>query len=175
MDDPDRISHGSVNHRRAVGYMLLSVLAYSLLPLGIVIVGGITAPFLFGASQTAGHVIAGVAFLRIGHASTFRNSRVQNAIRQNLRTLPVLFSIFAPFTFALLAWSAAYIDIAASTIIWSSWPILLVLFLSHFDKPDNTPTSVDSQRTKRRPRIGRSVDTNDIGFDRISSCHLISI
>ena len=150
MDDPDRVSRGSVNHRRAVGYMLLSVLAYSLLPLGIVIVGGTTAPFLFGASQTAGHVIAGVAFLRIGHASKFRNSKVRNAIRKNLRTLPVLFSIFAPFTFALLAWSAAYIDIAASTIIWSSWPILLVLFLSNFDQSDDTPTSASVKRTKRR-------------------------
>ena len=134
--------------------MLLSVLAYSLLPIGIVVVGGTTSPFLMGASQTVGHIIAGITFLRVGHAPTFKNKRVQESIRKNLRTWAILFSALAPFTFAFLAWSAAYIDITASTIIWGSWPILLVLFLMQFSKMDDAPTSRPQKTTSNRASLG---------------------
>ena len=119
--------------------MCLSVLGYSLLPLLIVTVGGAVSPFLLGGSQAVGHVVGGLVFLYGRYPRSMRNRTVRGTVRRNVRSSAVLFSALAPFTFAFLAWSAAYLDATIATVLWGSWPILVVLFLARFDRASESP------------------------------------
>ena len=66
-----------------------------------------------------------------------------------IRSLAILFSALAPFTFAFLAWATVYLDATIATILWGSWPILVVLFLARFDRATTRATPVQASVGER--------------------------
>lgn len=143
-------------NRAAVRYMCMSVFGYSLIPILIVAVGGTESPFLLGGSQAVGHIMGGIAFLASRYRRSIRSQTIHGAIRRNIRSPAIVFSTLAPFTFAFLAWATAYLDATIATVLWGSWPILLVLFLARFDRTSTNPGVIDAnlgQRSRITPSL----------------------
>lgn len=136
--------------------MCMSVLGYSLIPILIVTVGGAKSPFLLGGAQAVGHVVGGIAFLSSRYRRPIRSHAIRRVIRRNMRSSAIAFSALAPFTFAFLAWSTAFLDATIATVLWGSWPVLLVVFLARFDRP-SAKTGTNDTNMGRRDRITPSL------------------
>ena len=65
-------------------------------------------------------------FVWHGYADLLRDAAVRTAIRARLCSWPIAFMVVNNFEFAFFAWSAKHIDIAATAILFETWPVLLI-------------------------------------------------
>lgn len=106
--------------------MIAATAGYSLVPLVIATAGGSESPFLLNGGLTLGLWIGYVPFVWHGYADLLRDQTVRRAIRSRLWSWPILFMVVNNFEFAFFAWSAKHIDIAATAILFETWPVLLI-------------------------------------------------
>ena len=122
--------------RGAVKFMLIATLGYSFVPLLIALGGGAENPFLFNGCLTLGLVLSYLPYLLVTHRELLTKPKLRKLIRErifpsgrlfSLSGLAMLLMIVNNFEFAVYAWSARFVDIALSAILFETWPILLVL------------------------------------------------
>ena len=107
--------------------MLMAVIGFSLVPVLIANGNGADNPFLFVAVLRVGVTIAlSVLFMAVFGRTLFRKS-VLALIWQRLPTWAMLFAIINQFEYGLFAFSTRFIDISVSSILFETWPILLIL------------------------------------------------
>ncbi len=123
-----------VNNLSPVGYMLVAVLAFSLIPLAINLAGGPESPFLFNFWFRVGTAIGCLLFLLTFYRSGAISKTTLPLIWARIVKWPsnqlILGTIISTFDFALLAWAVKFIDIAVATILFETWPIFMILFTS---------------------------------------------
>ena len=116
--------------RLAFRYMFIAVMSFSLIPLAIKLAGGEQAPFLFNASWRLG-VVVGCLFVltRFSPTRLFPPEWRLNVrrVRGLLGDRRILWAVIANCEYALFAWSAQFIDITVSTILFGLWPVFFVL------------------------------------------------
>ena len=116
----------------AASYMLFAVSVFSLVPLAINLSGGPQAPFLFNAWFRLGTAVGCTSFLVAFHWHTLLEKQIVLLIGMRVFEGPsnklIVGTIISTFDFALLAWSARYVDIAVSTILFEAWPVFMILF-----------------------------------------------
>ena len=113
--------------------MLAAATVFSLLPLAVELSGGSQAPLLFNVWLRTGATAGCLLFLIAAHRRTILNSgAVRLAVRRllspptNRLAAGVLISTF---DFALLAWSAEHMGIATASLIFQTWPVIVVLIV----------------------------------------------
>ena len=113
-------------NRAAVALMIAATAGYSLVPLVIAMAGGAESPFLLNAGLTLGLCIGYLPAVWHGYAELVRDRRVRAAIARRIPSWPILFMVVNNFEFAFFAWSAKYVDIAVTAILFETWPVLLI-------------------------------------------------
>lgn len=124
------------DNRGAVKFMVIATLGYSFVPLLIALGGGVENPFLFNGCLTLGLVLSYLPYLLVKHRELLTSPRLLPLIRERIfpsgrvfsvSGLAMLLMIVNNFEFAVYAWSARFVDIALSAVLFETWPILLVL------------------------------------------------
>ena len=117
----------------AAGYMLVPVLAWSLLPLAVSLSGGFLTPFLYGAWFCAGVSSASLAFLLIFHGLFFLDRNALCLIVRRVFLWPdsrfLAVAVMGAFGVAFFPWSVRFVNVMVSAVLYEAYPILLVLFL----------------------------------------------
>lgn len=115
----------------ATGYMLIAVVAFSLIPLAVSLAGGAKAPFQFNLWFRMGVAAGCLLFLLVFHRNVLFDTGSRSLIWSRLLKPPTnkFFggTIISTFDFALLAWSVKYIDISIATILFEIWPVFMIL------------------------------------------------
>ena len=124
---------GSTSVLGAAGYMLVAVLAWSLLPLGISLSGGSLAPFLYGAWFCAGVSSASLVFLLIFHRPFFLDRNALCLIARRVFLWPdsgfLAVAVVGAFGVAFFPWSVRFVNVMVSAVLYEVHPVFLVLFL----------------------------------------------
>ena len=130
------------HNTQAVGYMLLFVAIFSLVPLMIDIGGGTENPFLMNAVWRLGGVAGGLSYLLVRyHAQIFNSSNFRNIVRQSLGWT-MLFASFGKFEFVWYALSTRFIDISAAAVLYETWPMLMVFVMAWLFRNENRYRSI---------------------------------
>ena len=124
----------------ALGYMLITVVTSSLLPLVVYLAGGSGSPFLFNSGLRAGVCVGCLMFLVTFYRGVFFNRDALDLIRRRVFTWPnnklLIGAIIHAFDFALFAWSVKFIDIAVSAILFETWPVFMIFFAARLFKDE---------------------------------------
>lgn len=119
-----------MHNTRAVGYMLLFVAIFSLVPLMIDVGGGTENPFLMNGAWRVGGVLGGLAFLVARfRAMLFDHRNLAIIIRRSFGWM-MLFAAFGKLEFVWYGLSTRFIDISAAAILYEIWPILMVFVMA---------------------------------------------
>ena len=110
----------------AVGFMLVSTLAFSLQPLTVNLTSGYQTPFLFNAIFRVGVAAGDLLFLLIFYRGTLLDRRVLPLVVQHVQSWPMIWMLISTLEFALFIWSVKFIDIAVAAILYETWPVLLI-------------------------------------------------
>ena len=118
---------------KAAGFMFVAVLGISLIPLFIDVSGGTQSPFLFSAIWTLGVAIGCLIFLAAFHWDVISNREVLSLIWRSMRDWKVLLAIVGSCEFVVFVWSARFIDITITTLIfylfWSATVTFRISYL----------------------------------------------
>ncbi len=124
----------------AAGYMLVAVLAWSLLPLAVSLSGGSLAPFLYGAWFCAGASSASLAFLLIFHRLFFLDHNALCLIARRIFLWPdsrfLAVGVMGAFGVAFFPLSVRFVNVMVSAVLHEVYPIFLVLFLGWLFRDD---------------------------------------
>lgn len=114
----------------AVSYMLIAVLAFSVLPLVVNLAGGSESPFLFNAGLRLGVAIACLAFLASLYRHTLAEHKDLAVIKKHIwrwkHNKLLVWAVIGSFDYALFAWSIQFIDIAVSAVLFEIYPIGII-------------------------------------------------
>ena len=117
---------------RAVGYFSVTIIFGSLISLVIAWSDGVESPFLFNSGMTFGVVIGCLFFLFANHRDVVSDRRVLKVIWQRMFHWRIACTTAANFNFAFFAWSASFVDISITAILFEIWP-LFVIYLTRWD------------------------------------------
>ena len=126
---------GGREDRSAVGYMLISVAVSSLAPLMIALAGVGHVPFLFTAAMQVGGMLGYLFLLLTRYPSLVLDSRVWAVVRGHIlrfdhRAVWFSLGVLSGLDYALFVWSTRFIDISATTILFETWPLFMVLLMA---------------------------------------------
>ena len=107
--------------------MLTSVAGFSLIPLFIALGGAADSPFLFSAALQLGQCFATIAFLTVLFRDILFNASVQSIILPRILSWSLLFIILSKSVYAPFAIGIRFVDISVATILFETWPIVLIL------------------------------------------------
>ena len=109
----------------AARWMALCALALSFIPLLIDLSGGFAAPFLLNALWRGAWTLGAAAIAVIGYRDLAFSARVWRVVvRRSFNWISPLM-IANGLQMGLIAWSGAYVNIAAATIVFYTWPLSL--------------------------------------------------
>ena len=121
-----------------MGYMLIAVLGFSLLPV-FVALGARDTPFLFAAGLRIGAVVGFALFMALFYRRLFFSTNTWKMVGVRLlrsplsvggrvihSPLPIILATIGHLEYTFFALSTQYIDIAVATVIFEIWPIILV-------------------------------------------------
>ena len=111
----------------AASYMLVSVLAYSFIPLVIARSGAVDSPFLFNSVWRFGLTIGCFITLIVFYWQILVNREVLSLIVRSIFSWTIFFATIQSFENALFAWATRFIDISVANILFELWPILFIL------------------------------------------------
>ena len=114
----------------AAGYMLAFVFFFSWVPLVIDFGLAGSHPLLFNAGLAAGKVIGVLIWLVFAAPRLIFDKAVLQLIRTRTFSKAMLLGSASHLTYALFAWSTAYVDTAVSAILYEAWPILYIVLLT---------------------------------------------
>ena len=131
----------------AVGYMLVSVLAFSNAPLLVNWVGGSEYPFYFGALYRAGVAIGCLLFLLMSYPSNnfYRNNR--HLINKRIFSKLTIFATIGALDYTFFAWSVKFIDITATAVMYEVWPVSVIFFTSWLYRRERRFSKVNLKTT----------------------------
>ena len=133
LDSTDRGSRNSI----AAVYMMMAVVAFSLLPVLLAWGDAADRPFLFNAGFRLGTGI-GYAILVIAfYMPILRDTNVLTLIVQHTMKWSMLFIVINYFEFALFAWSTQFINIAVTVILYETWPIFTIILMARLLNQEN--------------------------------------
>ena len=125
----------------AAGYMLVTTVSFSLIPLIVSLAGGSQAPFLFNAWLRVGTSIGCLLFLlTFCHSTLFNGSAVALVGERIFRWPPNKFLILATigtFDYGLFAWSTQYLDIAVAALLFETQPVFLIFLTAWLFKEED--------------------------------------
>lgn len=117
---------GVRQNRKATGFMLGAVLLYSFAPVAIVLGGGPEAPFLFNAVWQLGSAVGCLLILLLFYRSVLLNTEVISLVGRSIKNRFFWGGVLLSFEYALFSWSANFIDVSISAILFELWPLLLI-------------------------------------------------
>ena len=121
----DRLTLRLSRNTAAIFLMFVAILAYSSTPL-FVAWGGIDSPFFFTGVWKMGQVIGCLLFLLARYNSLLFDQTVWRAIRRRILSPTMALWLIGFFDLAFFAWSTQFIDIASTTVLYQTWPIILI-------------------------------------------------
>ena len=110
----------------AVGLILGHVLLVSFFPV-LVALAGTEGPFLFAAMYGIGVVIGLVPFLLIRYRRLIANRHVWHLAWQRTLSWAMLFWILSEFDIAFFSWSAGFVDVSLSAILYQLSPVMMII------------------------------------------------
>ena len=121
-------------HAKAVAFALLSVVATSLVPLGIAFGSGADSPFLFGAGLRFGTGLMYIAFLAIVFRRVLAQEGVMAIVFRRVLTWAMVFMLVQQFDFALFALASRFVDISVVVLIYGTATTIRVVLMSFLFK-----------------------------------------
>ena len=134
----------SSRNLRAAGYMLVSVLLFAMAPVFITWGEGHKSPFIYNAVILLFECIGIFIYLIVFYRRQLFDREIWWAVRRNWRTWSLLGIMGGTFGYAVLAWSLKYIDVSVTTVIYETWPLLLILWTSKMFQGENRYESIDA-------------------------------
>ena len=119
---------GSSDHA-AAGYMLVAAVIWAAVPLAIDLGGGTETPFLFNAFWRFGGFVGGAWVLVANYSDLLRDRRVLQHVLNGTLGFSLAYGVIGKFEYALFAWSTQYVPISTTTVLYETWPLILVLSL----------------------------------------------
>ena len=114
----------------ASGYMLLSVLVYSFIPLVIARSSAVESPFLFNAGWRLGLGVGCLLTLLVFYRRILFHGETLSLVARSTFSWAIFLATLQSFENALFAWSIRFIDIAVANIIFETWPIVFILLIA---------------------------------------------
>ena len=109
------------------GFMLLSVVSYSLVPLLIASGGGVSSPFLFVAALRLGQFGGHTAFIVLFFRDVLFNKTAMSIVMQRILTWSILFVAINNLDYGFFALATRFVDISVAAILYETWPIAVIL------------------------------------------------
>ena len=125
------LSHDGRN-RRAAGYILLSVIGFSSVPLIVSWSASGETPFLFNAGLRMGHAIGYLLVLVAFYRELISSPRVLSIIWRSLCTWKwaILLTIVAYFDLGLFALATRFIDVSITAILFETSTLFIILLMA---------------------------------------------
>ena len=117
---------------RAIGYMAIAIVGYSMTPVMVGIASGGDTPLVYNAVMRFGYSISVAVFLFAFYGSLLRSAAVLKVLGRRLLHWHVVLIFLGQFEIGLLAWATRFVDISVATILMESWPILLVFLVGRW-------------------------------------------
>ena len=117
---------------RAIGYMAIAIVGYSMTPVMVGIASGGDTPLVYNAVMRFGYSISVAVFLFAFYGSLLRSAAVLKVLGRRLLNWHVVLIFLGQFEIGLLAWATRFVDISVATILMESWPILLVFLVGRW-------------------------------------------
>ncbi len=138
LDEYTRLS----DTRRAVGFMLLSVLGYSLIPLVIELGAGNSNPFHINIGFRVGVVLTSVSYLLLRHRNLFLNRHAIRLVPRWLLKWSTILLVLPSLDYAFFAWSLRYVDSIVTVLFYELWALWFILIMARlFRTTTDTPIS----------------------------------
>ena len=112
---------------RAAGYMLVTVLLFSLGPVFITWGEGHKAPFTYNAVSTLFEGIGISIYLIVHYRAQLFDRAIWRIIWRNWRRWSLLGVGLSTLNYAMFGWSLKYIDVSVATVLHETWPLLMIL------------------------------------------------
>ena len=129
-------SQGGKGNLPAVGFMLVSAIAASLIPLLINFSGGSDTPFLFNVAFRIGISMASLLILFFFYRKTLLNKRAFSILGRRIFVWPYngyfVLGMANTLDYALFAWSVQFIDVAISALLFETWPVFTLFLMAFF-------------------------------------------
>ena len=122
----------SLRLARAIGYMAMAIVGYSMTPVMVGIASGGDTPLVYNAVMRFGYSISVAVFLFAFYGSLLRSTAVLKVLGRRLLNWHVVLIFLGQFEIGLLAWATRFVDISVATILMESWPILLVFLVGRW-------------------------------------------
>ena len=129
---------------RAAGYMLVSVLFFALAPVLIIWGEGHKAPFMYNAVRTLFACIGILIFLVVFYHRQLFDREILQAVSRNWRSWSLLGISVGFFDYAVFSWSLKYIDVSVASVLYETWPLLMILLIGVIFKGENRYEKVGS-------------------------------
>lgn len=104
-----------------------SALCYSLVPLGLALLGGTAHPFLFNGYYRLGAALGALLWLFLSDRRRFLTWSLWASLWRRLRGPDAVLLSLPYFGYTAFAWSARYVDVAVTAVVQEVWPVLFVL------------------------------------------------
>ena len=114
---------------RAMRFMIVAVLGYSIIPVFIAVMDTHRAPFLFTAFMYAGQFLGLGAYTLFLYPKLFFRSRPRRVLIGRLGSPTMLLTMAGYLNYAFFSWSTQFIDPAVTTAIFGGWTLATVLLL----------------------------------------------
>ena len=88
---------------------------------------GTESPFLFAAFWRAGGVLALAVYVLLAYRAVVFDRRVWAKVANRIMTWGMIFWSLEAFNPALFAWSASLVEVAITTVLYETWPIMLII------------------------------------------------
>lgn len=115
----------------AVGYMLIAVVGYSVIPLVVSLIDGASSPFLFNAALTLGVGIGQAVFLWIFFRKVLFRLSVLSLVWRKILNYSMLLTVIHRFDYGVFALSTRFIDVSVASVIFETWPIASLLVIAY--------------------------------------------
>ncbi len=114
----------------AAVYMMTAVIGFSLLPILLAWGKAAEVPFLFNAGFRLGTGVGFAIFAAAFFPSLIRDFRIIRLVSGRVFQWSMLFIALNYFEFAFFAWSADFINIAVTVVIYETWPIFTIFLMA---------------------------------------------
>ncbi len=122
----------SLRLARAIGYMAIAIMGYSITPVMVGIASGGDTPLVYNAVMRFGYSVSVAVFMLAFYGSLLRSAAVLKILGRRLLNWHVILIFLGQFEIGLLAWATRFVDISVATILMESWPILLVFLVGRW-------------------------------------------
>ena len=117
--------------------MMVAVILYSTRPLIYSLGNADSSPFLFNAVINFAILFACIVFLVLRYPVFLFDREILKIILVNWRQRAIFLASLSAFDYALFAWSINYIDVSVATILFETWPFLMVFITAWLFKGHN--------------------------------------